>query len=141
VSESSLELLEADEHADVPRAQTQKIRHETFPKSCQTTLLVHFNGAVTESGVGSFSRVHVSRFDDVYWGSDAGGDEAGDKCRHGVARKVVRHQSAIQDEALGVVVRDQLAGIHYAITGNVRNRSFPETSYAFLAGDGAISDV
>jgi len=92
-SKSSLELLETDKHADIPRAQTQEVRHETFPKSCQTTLLIHFHGAVAETRVGSFSRVHVSRFKHIDGGTDAGSDESRDKRRDRVARKVVRHQS------------------------------------------------
>ena len=42
-----------------------------------------------ELAVLTFPGVHVSRFDDIDRGSDAGGDETSDKRRQGVARKVV----------------------------------------------------
>jgi hypothetical protein len=75
--EASLELLKADEHADVPGAQTQEVRHKTFPKSWQATLLKHLHGAVTQTGVSPcqnkiFLKIFETQLISCFWLSQTG---------------------------------------------------------------------
>ena len=133
-----LELLEGEEHDDVPRPEACKVGPETRVKSEEAVVGERLHKAVDRALVRTRRRTHHAALDDVHGAPDAHSKEPSAKARGEVAVNVVLEPGMLDEALLDLVVARQLHGIDGGVAHHIGAQASPHLGQPFLLQDDTV---
>lgn len=133
------ELLQSDEHEDIPGDDTAGIGTEAVVEGQGAVVPHGLDHTVQHSGVHSWLGIHHSGLGDIHGTTHEGGGEASHGGTDQMAEDVVLHVASPHESLLHLVIGGQFGGIDDSVADDVRGTPGPQSSHTFLGDDLTVS--